>query len=130
MKEMKTLKLPGQTEAYEIVDAKARELIGSHTHDEFVSSDFEFITVADIDEICKISSTFTFTISGVEYIAEEGMTWADWCDSDYNTDNYAADVWVWDNTYTRYVALNDDAINDTDVIVNGAAYVKHEDNMV
>ena len=30
-------------------------------------------------------STFTFTIFGTEYTYEEGMTWAEWCDSEYNT---------------------------------------------
>ena len=26
-----------------------------------------------------------FSIDGVEYLADEGMTWFNWCDSDYNT---------------------------------------------
>lgn len=30
----------------------------------------------------------SFTIGGTEYKALEGMTWAEWCDSDYNTDNF------------------------------------------
>lgn len=30
-------------------------------------------------------STITFTIDGTSYEAEEGMTWAEWCESDYNT---------------------------------------------
>ena len=30
----------------------------------------------------------TFTIDGVEYQAEEGMTWGEWCESEYNTDGY------------------------------------------
>ena len=31
------------------------------------------------------ANLITFTIDGTEYQAEEGMTWADWVDSDYNT---------------------------------------------
>ncbi len=47
---------------------------------------------------------FTLRISGVEYQAEDGMTWAEWCDSDYNIDGYYIDDegyvyngshWVW-----------------------------------
>ena len=30
----------------------------------------------------------TFTIGGVQYQAEEGMTWGEWVDSEYNTGNY------------------------------------------
>lgn len=31
-------------------------------------------------------SLISFTIDGVEYQAEEGMTWAEWCESSYNTE--------------------------------------------
>ena len=31
------------------------------------------------------SNTITFYIDGAEYQAEEGMTWGEWCDSDYNS---------------------------------------------
>jgi hypothetical protein len=44
----------------------------------------------------------TFTIHGIgEYTAEEGMTWREWCDSEYNidgfiidADNYVFDGWL------------------------------------
>jgi hypothetical protein len=32
----------------------------------------------------------TFTIAGTEYQAEEGMTWEEWCNSEYNTDDFSA----------------------------------------
>ena len=32
----------------------------------------------------------TFTIDGTSYEAEDGMTWGEWCDSEYNTGGYAA----------------------------------------
>lgn len=85
MKEMKTLKLPGQSEAYEIVDAKARELIGSHTHDEYDPAVFEFITIEDIDAICGLS-VINFTINGTAFQCSNGMTWYDFAHSEYNTD--------------------------------------------
>lgn len=31
------------------------------------------------------SETITFTIDGPEFTAEKDMTWAEWCDSEYNT---------------------------------------------
>ena len=30
----------------------------------------------------------TFTINGVPYKSPKGITWAEWCDSVYNTDGY------------------------------------------
>ena len=48
------------------------------------------------------SNLITFTIDGTEYQAEEGMTWAEWVESEYNTvgavlipdvgDNYFAGI--------------------------------------
>ena len=32
----------------------------------------------------------SFSIAGTTYQAEDGMTWAQWCDSAYNTDVYVA----------------------------------------
>ena len=59
----------------------------------------ELISVNDIDAICALPTLITFNIMrydeiGVlEYQAEEGMTWVDWCDSKYNIDGfvYASD---------------------------------------
>lgn len=34
-------------------------------------------------------TTITFTIGGTTYTAEEGMTWAEWCSSSYNTGGFA-----------------------------------------
>jgi hypothetical protein len=33
-------------------------------------------------------ATISFTIAGTSYQAEEGMTWAEWVSSSYNTDGY------------------------------------------
>lgn len=47
---------------------------------------------AQLDEIIAIQEeligTIEFYIEGIEYQAEEGMTWEAWCDSEYNTGNY------------------------------------------
>ena len=34
----------------------------------------------------------TFTVAGIEYQAEEGMTWAEWCNSEYNTHEFLCDL--------------------------------------
>lgn len=56
------------------------------------------ITITEI-----IPSTFKFTIDGTEYTAEEGMTWADWVASDYNTGSY----YVVDDINNNYVFVGD-----------------------
>ena len=35
-----------------------------------------------------IAPIITFTINGIEYQAEEGMTWENWCNSEYNTRDF------------------------------------------
>lgn len=45
----------------------------------------------------KKASTISFTIQGTTYQAEEGMTWQQWVDSAYNTNNY----YVQDNHIAR-----------------------------
>lgn len=36
----------------------------------------------------SVGSLITFTIDGIEYQAEEGMTWGEWVNSEYNVDGY------------------------------------------
>lgn len=38
--------------------------------------------------VTAVGESFTFTIEGEEYVAEEGMDWAAWCDSELNLDGY------------------------------------------
>lgn len=57
------------------------------------------------------SGLITFTIDGVEYQAEQGMTWAVWCESTYNTGGYfygageGSDV-IYTSGFARYINLN------------------------
>ena len=48
----------------------------------------------------------TFIISNTEYQAEEGMTWAEWCSSNYNTGGY-------------YVKTNNQIENNIGTVVQG-----------
>ena len=58
----------------------------------------------------------SFTIDGTTYQATEGMTWAEWVDSEYNTDGYMHNGVV--PSATGYV--ND--MSDATVLTNGAVY--------
>lgn len=35
------------------------------------------------------TTLINFTVDGVPYQAENGMTWEEWCNSEYNTDSYS-----------------------------------------
>ena len=89
--------------------------------------------IAALDE--KFSSSggavtmITFTIDGTEYQADEGMTWEQWCDSDYNIDGFHIEndyeVWYGDSPLNSYIVINAEGYNvdgTIDVIVNGAMY--------
>ena len=69
-------------------------------------------------ETVSSSSTISFSIKGVSYQAEEGMTWAEWVDSDYNTGGY----YISGNTVQNDVhSITSDVAPDV-VIVNGTNY--------
>lgn len=45
----------------------------------------ELDRIIGIQEALIIGAKITFTIDHTEYTADEGMTWAEWCNSKYNT---------------------------------------------
>ena len=70
----------------------------------------------------------SFTIGGGDvYEAEEGMTWTQWCESNYNTDGYFSDGYtIVAPTYEYAVAYNNIFVSSTDVIVENREYtLKH-----
>lgn len=68
----------------------------------------------------------TFTVNGVLYSAENGMTWKDWIYSDYNPDNF----WIVDDARIMYLHegstnslwKDGDYIKPEDKIISNAAY--------
>ena len=62
--------------------------------------------------------SYTFTINGVEYQAEEGMTWEEWLNSEYNTDEYytLGSMVVTSNGFP--VQLNGYTVVSTDIIIS------------
>lgn len=69
----------------------------------------------------------SFTIDETSYQAEEGMTWEEWCDSDYNTINAKVNTngKICDENYMNYLTTESDSteVLSSDTIINGASYV-------
>lgn len=70
----------------------------------------------------------TFTIDGEEYQAEEGMTWEEWVNSEYNTifaridlddSIIVGDGWGWIGTSLDYVHKWEPIINDGEYFLVG-----------
>lgn len=64
------------------------------------------------------SSLITFTISGYEYQAEEGMTWAEWVESEYNTNGYYNAGYKIASSAGTPIA----SVSSSDIIINNTAY--------
>ena len=63
-----------------------------------------------------------FTIDGIQYQAEEGMSWNIWCNSQYNTDNFDIDGgWIWKGS-RYYIQLNSVPESPTNTIIDGTSY--------
>ena len=78
------------------------------------------------------SNLITFTIDGVQYQAEEGMTWEEWINSEYNANNliYINDIGICKTSdgngqLTRYTLYTNDYVwvSKNDYIVNNKSYV-------
>lgn len=71
----------------------------------------------------------SFSIAGTSYQAEEGMTWAEWCESSYNTGS----VSIEETSGGSYVFVGSNYLQDaagnyvlpSDVIQEGAAYEQY-----
>lgn len=81
---------------------------------------------AKIGEVNCLASLISFTIDGTTYQAEEGMTWGEWVESDYNTGGYATE-----GSYNikqgtsgaEYLANSSgDFVTPSDTIISGHTY--------
>ena len=59
----------------------------------------------------------SFTINNVQYQAEEGMTWKDWCNSGYNPGTYLIQ-----GNYVYAGSWTINSVKPSDLIVNGKSY--------
>lgn len=65
----------------------------------------------------------SFTLDGKEYQAEEGMTWADWVASEYNTGRYRADGYHVSDEYSNPIENSADVWQyPTDYIIVNESY--------
>ena len=75
-------------------------------------------------------TTINFTIDGTPYQADAGMTWAEWVESDYNTDDFEDDGYnnIWSSWYVVCNPGETDPFDDgarvdpNTEIENGLAY--------
>lgn len=66
----------------------------------------------------NVSGLISFTIDGVEFWAENGMTWAQWYESSYNTSPVYIEIdYLWSDYLTNHVIGT-----LTDTIVDGEDY--------
>ena len=77
------------------------------------------------------SNIITFTIEGTECRGEQGMTWKQWINSDYNTVGLRIELWNNDSEYIEtpteyggslYNTENKDGQGPYDKIIHGASY--------
>ena len=86
----------------------------------------------DFQDTENETSEFAFTIDGVTYKADEGMTWGEWLESDYNTGNWKSGMYygpggyidvVYDpNEGTVFLAETDEIANVLNTIVKNGVY--------
>lgn len=77
------------------------------------------------------ANIISFTIDGITYQAEAGMTWQDWCDSDYNTGMFEAnDFFVGVVVNGESYEVDDGSVWNTDTIDAGASYSAITNNFI
>lgn len=75
-----------------------------------------------------VTNLIGFTIAGISYQAEEGMTWEAWINSEYNTNGCYIDgstVYT-TNSITPIVKLNGNTVFKDDIIISGAEYTEEQ----
>lgn len=66
----------------------------------------------------------TFTIDGVEYQAEEGMTWKEWVDSEYNILNYGIfNDYICNNSLLKCITVDSVYCTSNEVIISSKNYI-------
>ena len=90
-----------------------------------------------------IQTLIFFTVGGETYRAEQGMTWAEWCESNYNTEGcYIGEHYLWSDELLTNIDRNciladhgysaiaitlkcEGCVLSSDTIINGFNYVWH-----
>lgn len=94
-----------------------------------ISSTYETATESEIralfGNVAPTPTLISFTIAGTSYQAEEGMTWAEWVASEYNTGSFVVkNGYVYENNSSSYhICIQDTDIPSTDQIIENTSYV-------
>ena len=66
----------------------------------------------------------SFTIDGIGYQAEEGMTWIEFCSSSYNTKGFWCDDYDVMDEYSSFLYLSSsrEGVRPSDTIISGGSY--------
>lgn len=67
----------------------------------------------------------SFTVGSRTYQAEKGMTWEQWVDSEYNTEDFSVQygtVRIGNSQYHNYVTYNEVRVTPTDLTIDGVVY--------
>lgn len=118
---------------FDIVNNNLKIFVPASLVDAYKSAT-NWVTYADritaIPEKTLINFTIDDSATPTSYQAEEGMTWADWCDSEYNTNGY----YVINETRYSFIGKaagsntmivltpDEEYVDSTDLIIANAAY--------
>ena len=70
-----------------------------------------------------VTVVITFTIDGITYSADSGMTWTQWCASAYNTDGFVcSNGYVIDSMEMMAVEYNVVYVSSSETIVENRSY--------
>ena len=72
------------------------------------------------------ATLISFTIDGTSYQAEDGMTWAQWVHSSYNTSGFtidAGDNTIRNGTNYLYTSSNMQLVLSSNTVISGGAYI-------
>lgn len=75
-----------------------------------------------------MSWVFTFTVGGIDYEAEEGMTWSEWVSSSYNTGGFVLRTWgetkgVADPSGTPVAHTDSVYVRENETIITNGRYL-------
>ena len=70
-------------------------------------------------------SLITFTVDGVEYQAKEGMTWGEWCNSEYDNERFyiELDDSICDSDSRYFIGTEVDYVYASDIIQKNYNYL-------
>lgn len=87
-----------------------------YTLDSTVDGEFDY------DKVLNEVQLYTFTIDGVQFQADPGMTWSQWMTSSYNTAGVANKMGAVCNKAGSQIKLGNQVQRNAYAIVDGAAY--------